>query len=152
MKRFFILFFILFTSIFSSEKDIHGKWITEKSKKGKQLLVEFYKKDDKYYGKILALVSDDYPLSNPYTGKEKLDSANPDKELQKRPLIGADFVSDFTYNPNKNQFENGVIYNPDNGKTYYCSISFKDNNNLIVKGSIDKMGWIGVKQNWKRIK
>lgn len=153
MKRLLLFLYLLcFTLIFTAPTELNGLWVTEKSKKGKQLIVKFYQKNNRYYGKIIGLISPEYPLTNPYTGKDKLDLANPDKELQKRSLVGSDFVSNFSYNEKENRLEDGLIYNPENGKTYYCSITIKDKNNLIVKGSLDKMGWFGVKQDWKRIK
>lgn len=153
MKKIFLLLTLIFTTLtFAKEEDIQGKWITEKAKNGNQIIVEFYKTNDRYFGKINQLTIPTYEKGHKLEGKTKLDLANPDKNLKTRPLVGINFVSDFTYNPEKNRFENGFIYNPENGKTYYCSISFKDPNTLIVKGSLDKSGLIGSKQIWTKIK
>ncbi|MEG0299796.1 DUF2147 domain-containing protein [Cetobacterium sp.] len=151
-KLIFILSLLLSTLSFSAENEILGKWITEKAKNGNQIIVEFYKENNLYFGKIKQLTIPTYEKGHQFEGKEKLDFANPDENLKNRPLVGINFVSNFTYNANKNIFQDGFIYNPENGKTYYCSISFKDINTLLVKGSIDKSGFIGSKQTWKRIK
>ncbi|MDX8335738.1 MULTISPECIES: DUF2147 domain-containing protein [Cetobacterium] len=153
MKKLFLLFTILFSTLtFSSEDNIQGKWITEKAKNGNQIIVEFYQVNNKYFGKINTLTIPVYEKGHKLEGQTKIDLANPDENLKNRPLVGINFVSDFTYNPKKDRFENGFIYNPENGKTYYCSISFKDPNTLIVKGSLDRSGLIGSKQIWKKIK
>ena len=153
MKKIFFLFMLILTSLsFSKEEDIQGKWITEKAKNGNQIIVEFYKVNNKYFGKISQLTIPVYEKGHKLMGKTKIDLANPDEKLKTRPLVGINFVSDFTYNPKNNKFEDGFIYNPENGKTYYCSISFKDKNTIIVKGSLDKSGFIGSKQTWTKIK
>ncbi|MGL5797157.1 MAG: DUF2147 domain-containing protein [Cetobacterium sp.] len=153
MKKIYLLFILFFSSFtFSKEQDISGKWITEKASNGNQIVVQFYKIEHKYFGKIEELTIPTYDKSHKLAGQLKLDTANPDKNLKSRPLVGINFVSDFTYNSNKNIFENGFIYNPENGKTYYCSISFKDSDTVVVKGSLDKTGLIGKKQIWKKLK
>lgn len=153
MKKIFLLITLIFSTLtFSKEEDIQGKWITEKAKNGSQIIVEFQKIDNRYFGKIIQLTIPIYEKGHKLEGKTKLDLANPDEKLKTRSLVGINFVSDFTYNPEKDRFENGFIYNPENGKTYYCSISFKDQNTLIVKGSLDKSGFIGSKQIWSKIK
>ena len=153
MKKFFLLITLIFSTLaFSKEDDIQGKWITEKAKNGNQIIVEFQKINNKYYGEIIQLTIPIYEKGHNLEGKTKIDLANPDEKLTTRPLVGIHFVSDFTYNPEKDRFENGFIYNPENGKTYYCSISFKDTNTIIVKGSLDKSGFIGSKQILSNIK
>ncbi|MGL4652424.1 MAG: DUF2147 domain-containing protein [Cetobacterium sp.] len=153
MKKIFLLLSLVFSSLsFSKEEDISGKWITEKAKNGNQIIVEFYKVENRYFGKINELTIPTYEKGHKLEGQIKVDLANSDENLKTRPLVGINFVSEFTYNPEKDRFENGFIYNPENGKTYYCSISFKDSNTIIVKGSLDKSGLIGSKQTWKKIK
>lgn len=152
MKQFFLLFIFIFNAFtFSKEQDISGKWITEKSKSGNQIIVQFYKIDNKYFGKIEELTIPRYDNLHKLAGQLKLDTSNIDKDLNSRPLIGINFVSEFKYNSENDKFEKGFIYNPENGKTYYCSISFKDSNTLIVKGSLDKSGLIGKTQIWKKL-
>ena len=92
-----------------------------------------------------------YETGHKLEGQEKLDLANPSDSLKTRTLKGINFVSNFTYNPSKNRFENGYIYNPENGKIYHCSITFKDSKTIIVKGSLDKSGLIGSKQTWTKL-
>ncbi|MGL5621312.1 DUF2147 domain-containing protein [Cetobacterium sp.] len=153
MKKLFLLLTLVFSSLsFSKEEDISGRCITEKAKNGNQIIVEFYKVENKYFGKINELTIPTYEKGHKLEGQIKVDLANSDENLKSRPLVGINFVSEFTYNSEKDRFENGFIYNPENGKTYYCSISFKDANTIIVKGSLDKSGLIGSKQTWTKLK
>ena len=67
-------------------------------------------------------------------GKPKLDKNNPDKEKQKLPLLGYDLLKDFVFE--EGHWDNGTIYDPENGKTYKCKISFRE-------GKLDVRGYIG---------
>lgn len=152
MYKFILTFFFLISTLsFSKESDILGKWITEKAKNGNQVIVTFYKKNNLFFGKIDRLTIPTYSEGK-YKGKPKMDLQNPNPNLKEKPLVGIDFVKSFAYDESSDSFKNGFIYNPENGKTYYCSIKFKNPNTLIVKGSIDKSGLIGKKQIWKRAK
>lgn len=152
MYRFILTcFFLISTLSFSNENNIFGKWITEKGKNGNQIVVVFYQKNNLIYGKIDELTIPTYSEGK-YKGQSKMDLHNPNPTLKNRYLVGIDFVKNFIYDSKTNSLKNGLIYNPENGKTYYCSIKFKDSNSIIVKGSIDKSGFFGKKQIWKKIK
>lgn len=153
MKNFILLLSLLMgTLAFGKEGDILGKWITEKADNGNQIIVQFHQENNKFYGIIDALTIPVYGKNEKFAGEKKMDLANPDPKLQNRTLVGSKFVYNFTYDKDDNKFVDGSIYNPENGKTYHCSITFKDKNTIIVKGSLDKMGLIGKKQIWKRVK
>ena len=48
-----------------------------------------------------------------------------------------------------NELTNGTILDPNNGKVYYCTISYDaTSKNLKVRGFLDKKGWIGRSQTW----
>lgn len=153
MKKLIIILSLLMgTFAFGKEGDILGKWITEKAENGNQIIVQFHKENNKFYGVIDALTIPVYGPNEKYAGQKKMDLANPNPKLKNKTLVGSKFVYNFTYNEKKNRFEDGSIYNPENGKTYHCSITFKNINTIIVKGSLDSMGLIGKKQVWTRVK
>lgn len=88
----------------------------------------------KYYGKIVWLkVPNDST-----TKKPKLDKYNPDTSLRKTPLLGYRIFKDFVYK-GKQEWGNGTVYDPKNGKTYKCVINMKD------KDHIDIRGYVGIK-------
>lgn len=147
----FLITFITTITFANSKDDILGFYITEKSKSGNQIIVEIYKDNGKYNGVIRELTVPKY-TSGENAGKEIMDLHNQDKNLRSRKLVGVNFVYGFNYNEKNNTYENGRIYNPENGKVYYSQMKFDKNGNLNVKGSIDKGGLIGKTQTWKKYK
>ena len=118
---------------------IMGEWYTKDSK----ALVQVYKKDDVYNGKIVWLKE---PKKE--DGSEKLDTKNPDPSKQGDPIIGLNLVKGFVYK-GKNKWGDGTIYDPDNGKTYSCNITLMEDNTLKVRGFIG-ISLIGRTQVWVR--
>jgi uncharacterized protein (DUF2147 family) len=101
---------------------------------------------DKYYGKIVWLKEP----NDPVTSEPKVDKNNPDASMHNAPLRGYRILKDFEYT-GEGQWENGTIYDPENGSTYSCVIKLKDDNTIEIRG------YIGVKtfgrtDVWKRLK
>jgi uncharacterized protein (DUF2147 family) len=47
----------------------------------------------------------------------------------------------------------GEVYDPESQKTYYGKVSYKaKTDELILRGSLDRAGWLGRSQTWKRKK
>ena len=105
--------------------EVIGTWLVGNSK----AKIKIYKNGTKYYGKMVWLRE---PTDT--DGKPKLDKNNPDKEKQKLPLLGYDLLKDFVFE--EGHWDNGTIYDPENGKTYKCKISFRE-------GKLDVRGYIG---------
>ncbi|MFI5141954.1 MAG: DUF2147 domain-containing protein [Bacteroidia bacterium] len=103
-----------------------GTWLTG-SGKGKVLI---YKEGDKYNGKIVWLKE-----PNREDGTAKLDRNNSDKTLQTRPLMGLNMLKGFIFDEDK--WVDGTIYDPENGKTYSCKITWRN-------GLLDVRGYIGI--------
>ena len=103
-----------------------GTWLTG-SGKGK---VQIYKEGEKYNGKIVWLKE-----PNREDGTAKLDRNNSDKILKTRPIMGLNMLNGFVFD--KDKWVDGTIYDPENGKTYSCKITFRD-------GKLDVRGYIGI--------
>lgn len=146
MKKLFLLlaFGFLATAMLSAQADkIVGFWLTEKGTSQ----VEIYKgSDGKYYGKISWL---EEPNED---GKPKVDSENPDPELQSRPILGLPLLQGFEYDKKETEWKNGSIYDPDNGKTYDCFMWFEDGDHSVLqlKGFVAGMRFLGRTTTWKR--
>lgn len=130
MKRLLLISaaFILFAahSAYAQSSDaILGEWVTE----GDKSFVEIYKCDELYCGRIVW-------LKNPKDGegKEKVDRKNPDETLRNRTLLGLPILWGFRYR-GEGEWENGKIYDPQNGKTYSCKMQL-DGETLKVRGFI----------------
>lgn len=123
----------------SSESDeILGVWLTG-SKKGK---VEIYNCGKKYCGKIVWLKDPFYEDGSP-----KRDKNNPDSKFHQRKIIGTVILSGFEYEEDY-EWEDGTIYDPDNGKTYSCILTLQeDKKTLEVRGYVG-FSWIGRTEYW----
>ncbi|MFM7327755.1 MAG: DUF2147 domain-containing protein [Bacteroidota bacterium] len=125
----------------SAEADgILGVW---ESGSGKAR-VKIDKMSDKYVGRIVWLRE---PLNE--EGKPKVDKNNPDEKLRNTPLLGYRMLRDFIYAGDK-RWEDGTIYDPENGSTYSCEINMTDQNTLDVRGFIG-VSMFGRTDVWKRV-
>jgi uncharacterized protein (DUF2147 family) len=104
---------------------IVGTWITENG----QAHVKVTKSGNYYYGRIIWLKE---PLNA--DKKPKVDHHNPDVSKQQTPIIGIKILSSFEYTGSA--WEEGTIYDPNNGKTYKCKITLNNNNSLNIRGYV----------------
>ncbi|MEI8110706.1 MAG: DUF2147 domain-containing protein [Chitinophagia bacterium] len=138
---------ILVTGLFMQQNllatpsdDVVGVWLNS-SGKGK---IQIYKENGKYYGKIVWLRE---PLNE--KGQPKLDVNNPNTSQKSKPLVGAIILRDFDFADG--EWNNGKIYDPENGKDYKCYMRLKDANTLNVRGYIG-ISMIGRTEVWTRTK
>jgi len=118
---------------------IEGLWYNDiKSAK-----IEIKKEaNGKFYGKVVWLKE---PLKN---GKPKVDELNTDEKLRTRPRLGLPVLNDFVKDGDK-KYTDGTIYDPNNGKTYSCKITYKGK-------MLDIRGYIGISlfgrtTTWSRV-
>ncbi len=111
--------------------DILGVWMNE----DKDAHVKIFKEGDKFFGKIVWIKD---PIDTE-TGNPKLDKHNPDPELKKRPSLGLELLTNFVFD--EDEWEDGDIYDPKNGKTYSCYMEFTDKNDL---NRLKIRGYVGI--------
>lgn len=136
-----VLFTTLTLSGFSQVKDgILGRWANSSG----EAHVDIFKKNEKYFGKIVW-------LKNPKDekGNAKTDQHNPDDNLKAKPVLGLEILKDFVFDGEK--WTEGKIYDPKSGKTYSCNISRKANGDLSIRGYIG-ISIIGRTEVWKKVK
>ncbi len=124
--------------------DILGIWLNE----DKDAHVNIYIENDKYYGKIVWLKD---PIDEE-TGKPKLDDENNDESLRDRPVMGLLLLRDFEFDGD-DEWEDGKVYDPKNGKDYSCYMEFPDEddkNKLKVRGYIG-FSLLGRTTYWTRV-
>ncbi|WP_291723755.1 DUF2147 domain-containing protein [Bernardetia sp.] len=169
MKKLHILFIALFASLFvmtswtaveyysptgdESPGDILvGNW---KPSNGRSV-IRISKGDkgkgqspDKYYGRIVWLKE-----KNNDDGTPRLDVNNPDESKRSQKILGMTNMRDleFTGTANELKWENGSIYDPNNGSDYSFEMTMDKKNTDIVDGR----GYIGVSMfgrtdTWKRL-
>lgn len=129
MKKILMLLAVAMISVtaaFAQVDKIVGEWKTVDDKTGKAVsVVKIYKQGDKYFGKIVKLLSPDANHKN----------------------LGLVVVKDMK--EKKGQLVDGKIFDPKSGNTYYASIKYDSKKNEInLRGSIDKFGMLGRTQTW----
>lgn len=131
----------------SGDDAILGQWYTEDQRS----IVQIYKEDGKYQGKMIALKNPKYGEDEPeLEGQYVRDRNNPDPEKRSNHLVGNVIMQGFTYDADDNEWSGGKIYDPDNGKTYSCVVKLDDPNTLAVRGYI-LIRTFGRTTEWKRV-
>jgi uncharacterized protein (DUF2147 family) len=118
---------LLSTVVKAQADKIEGLWYND-VKSGKILITKDH--DGKFVGKVVWLKE---PLKN---GKPKVDELNEDPKLRGRPRLGLQVLSNFEKDGD-NKYTGGTIYDPLNGKTYSCKITWKGK-------ILDIRGYVGI--------
>lgn len=82
------------------------------------------------------------------TGKPVLDRQNSNEALRDRPLAGLEFLKGFKRKPGTNVWQDGRIYNAEDGRTYSGSIRLKAPGVLELEGCA--LGLFCGSQVWRR--
>ncbi len=146
MKKIFVFTWLCILSLAvaaqskTAEADkILGVWQTG-SGKGR---IQITRYGDKYGGKLIWLRE-----PNDKNGQPKRDDQNPDPAKRTNPKLGLNNLLGFVYEGD-GKYENGTIYDPENGKTYKCVMTL-ENNVLKVRGYVG-FTLIGRTDVWTRV-
>ena len=141
MKKFLIGMILALAPLATFAQGVEGKW---KLADG-SAIVDVYQANGLYNGKIVWLQE-----PTEADGTPAVDKNNPDEKLRSRELMGLNLLSGLSQK-SANDYSGGLIYDPGNGKTYYCSMTV-DGDHLLVRGSLDKRGMFGRTMDWNRVK
>jgi len=83
-------------------------------------------------------------------GRPLLDRENPQKKLRSRPQLGLQIMAGYTFQGD-NFWDNGSIYNTENGKTYRSNITLLSHNRLELRGYIG-IPLLGGSTVWTRVR
>ncbi len=151
MKRKLFLVFTVFVAfsafnvtLFAQADKIVGLWKTiDDETNEEKSYVKIYKATNGfYYGKVEKILTDE-----------------PDKkceecpgELKNKPILGMMIL--IKMKPEGKKLTGGKILDPGNGKFYHCSmeIDAKNQDKLVVRGSLDSWGLAGRTQYWYKVK
>ncbi len=139
MRKISILFFIMATlSTQAQINQIVGDWKTVDDKTGeKRSIVTIYKgSDGLYYGKVskLLMYQELHPKCEACQGEDK-----------NAPVEGLVIIRGMK--AEDGQLVGGKVLDPESGKFYYGKI-YLQNGNLVLRGSLDKRGFLGRNQTW----
>jgi uncharacterized protein (DUF2147 family) len=118
-----------------------GTWATEEGKSHVKIMAC----GEKLCGNIIWLKE---PLGE--QGAPKSDARNPEPSLQNRPIIGLPLLVDFSAGEDADVWNNGTIYNPEDGAIYSCTLTLLDSNTLKVRGYVG-LPLFGKTQIWTRV-
>jgi len=132
----FLLLVSLFTSFQafaqSNADKLAGSYYVIKEDTKSESRIQIYKTSDgKYEGKIVWLKYPNHPDGTP-----KYDEKNPNPELRKVKSDQVVLLKNFTYDEKNNEWSGGTIYDPEEGKTYKCKLTFESPTRLKVRGYI----------------
>lgn len=141
MRKYLVLVFALVAlSVQAQVSAILGDWRTVDDKTGeKRSIVTIYKgQDGLYYGKISKMLM--------YTDMDlKCDQCK--GEDYNAPIVGLVIIRGMR--AEKGELVGGKVLDPESGKFYYGKIYLKDGK-LVLRGSLDKRGFLGRNQTWVR--
>ncbi|WP_428329788.1 DUF2147 domain-containing protein [Mucilaginibacter sp.] len=137
---FVMLAMVFVSSIARAQTDkIEGLWYNDI--KSAKIQITRYT-DGKFYGKVVWLKE---PLKN---GKPKVDELNTDPKLRSRPRLGLLVLAGFVKDSDE-KYTDGTIYDPNNGKTYDCHITYKGKT-LAIRGYVG-ISLFGRTTTWSRV-
>lgn len=137
----FLFLFVMTAGILSAQSSPLGTWKTVDDETGEaKSHVEIYQQGDKYYGKIVKILTD----------KKDAVCEECDGKNKNKPILGMVIVNDLeTY---KDYWRDGTILDPKSGSEYKLSIWYEDGNTdeLKVRGK----HWTGLyrTQTWFKVK
>ena len=139
MKKTGLIIAFLMFIITINAQDITGKWKTIDDETGKEKsVVEIYKKGAKYFGKVISIV-------NPKKRDKNCEKCTDYRK--EKPVLGMEIIKNLEQDDD--EFENGTILDPENGKIYDCKIWLENDNTLNVRGYV---GFFYRTQEWIRVK
>lgn len=136
---------LLFAAIFTAQRanaadQICRTWYGEE----KTAKLEIFQRGETFAAKIVWLKEPDSD------GKPKVDVNNPDASQRKRPILGLVILQNLR-KTDANGYEGGRIYDPKNGKTYDCRVTFKGDT-LALRGYVLGMPFLGRTSTWTAAK
>lgn len=125
-----------------AQNEILGTWHNDiKSSK-----IEIYEEKGLYYGRITWLEDP----ANSDGSTPRVDEFNEDPALAKRQLMNLVILKELKWNASEKEWQEGTIYDPNNGKTYECYCLLQEDGTLYFKGYVLGITWLGRSTVWTR--
>ncbi len=140
MRKLLLTIVAVATTNFIFSQTVLGKWKTIDDVTGEaKSIVEIYEQDGKVYGKVVKILT---------PGRENAVCDKCEGENKDKPILGMVILKDLV--KDGDEWEDGEILDPNNGKTYSCYITLEEDNKLKVRGYIG-FSLIGRTQYWYRV-
>ena len=140
MKKILLASIIILSYFSVNAQSVVGKWKSFDDETGKaKSIIEIYKEGDKYFGKLIELITEKNKDGVCRTCETKYKDKN---------IIGLVIIKDLV--KDDDEYNDGEIMDPKNAKTYSCYIELESPNKLKVRGYIG-FSLLGRTQYWKRV-
>lgn len=143
---FIVLLLVVNIMAFANQNGFEGYWMMPD---GKFIIKIDKQPNNEYIGHVVWLKMKYYPKGDKEEGIEQHDRNNKNSELKTRKVIGLQVVGNL-YEKN-GKLQGGYIYDSWNGRQYYGSAKLEDQNTLLLRGSFDKIGILGLTQKAVRV-
>lgn len=126
-----VVILLLFTFSVNGQQ-IVGQWKTiDDETKKERSIVEIYKVDDSYSGKIIKLQRSLEDDPDPVC-----DACDPDDSRYLQKIIGMEIIQDMAFDKSSNEYVDGTILDPESGSEYQCKLWLSEEGTLKVRGYI----------------
>jgi uncharacterized protein (DUF2147 family) len=145
------LILIASSSVASAQSpSVMGTWLTSSKAAQVQIASCPNPANGPICGTVVKLLEAKGPDGKVVSPEEATDIHNADPALRSRKVVGMVLIHDFKKTNDANVFEDGTIYNGENGKTYKANISLQSDGTLRVRGYVGS-AMFGETQIWTRV-
>ncbi len=151
MRYLLALILTLFAASASAQSSrVMGTWLTEKGTAQVKIAPCTDPAQGPLCGIVVGLINPKNASGQVVAPEAVTDYRNPDPALRSRKMIGLPLFWGFKATSDPNSFEDGKIYNGENGKTYSANISLQADGKLRLRGFVGSP-MFGETQLWTRI-
>ena len=152
MTRLLVALFVAFCAFPASAQtpSVMGTWLTASKLAQVQLAPCADPARGPVCGTIVKLIDPKDDSGKPIVPEEAVDRRNTDPALRGRKVLGMVLLYDFAKSADPNAFEDGTIYNGENGKTYKAKFGLQADGTLRLRGYVG-VPMLGETQIWTRV-
>ena len=133
-----------------AQQSVMGTWLTQSGVAHVRITPCQNPAQGPICGTIVALVNPKGPDGQVVAPETATDYRNADAALRGRKVLGMPLIWGFKTTAAPNTFEDGQIYNGENGKTYNANVSLQPDGKLRLRGYIGSP-LFGETQLWTRV-
>jgi len=138
------------SGVMAQQSGVMGTWLTQSGVAQVKIAPCADPKTGAICGTVVGLINPKGPNGNVVAPETVTDYRNPDPALRSRKMLGMPLIWGFKAGSDANTFEDGKIYNGENGKIYSANISLQPDGKLRLRGYVGSP-MFGETQVWTRI-
>jgi len=146
-----VSFVLLAPTASAQQSGVFGTWLTASGVAQVKIAPCPDPKNGPLCGFIVGLINPKGPDGKVVPPEVATDYRNENASLRGRKVIGMPLIWGFTKTNDPNTFENGQIYNGENGKMYNANISLQPDGTLRLRGYVGTP-LFGETQVWTRVR